>query len=100
MVGEGSGAGLTDAEVMLGAVTDRAIVMSDSDGGLFAGGGRAPSITGLSDQEVTGKPHLDIPPPSAGLATRELAQAREHHRRVRGAGGYARAAIISGPMWR
>ena len=56
MVGEGSGAGLTDAEVMLGAVTDRAIVMPDSDGGIIRWSAGAQALLGYSDQEVTGKP--------------------------------------------
>ncbi|MFN8089636.1 MAG: diguanylate cyclase [Mycobacterium sp.] len=102
MVGEGSGAGLTDAEVMLGAVTDRAIVMLDSDGGIIRWSAGAQALLGYSDQEVTGKPisiFHSADDRAAGLATRELAQAREHHRvefegwRVRKGGHHFRANV-------
>ena len=103
MVTQGSGAGLTNAEVMLNAVTDRAIVMLDSDGRIICWSAGAQELLGYSDAEVSGQPisiFHSTDDRAAGLATLELIQAREAGRvefegwRVRKGGHHFRASVL------
>lgn len=101
MVGEGSG--LTHAEVMLDAVTDRAIVMLNSAGRILRWSAGAQALLGYSDAEVIGKPipiFHSADDQATGLAARELTQAREGGRiefegwRVRKGGHHFRANVV------